>query len=69
MSLTPSPSKSPIFATDQPNRSLLSKTGPFSVESLITAIDFTEPLEFESANASDGNWKRSEHIANNKMNN
>ena len=68
MSLTPSSSKSPICATDQPNRSLSSKTGPFYVESLITVVDFTEPLEFESANASDGNWTRSEDTANNKMN-
>ena len=67
MSVTPSPSKSPIFATDQPNRSLLAKSGPFVVESLITTVDFTEPSEFESAKASDGNWKRSEHVTNNNM--
>ena len=42
-SFTPSPSKSPMFAIEAPNLSLADSVGPFSVESLITTVDFTEP--------------------------
>ena len=42
-SFTPSPSKSPMFATDMPNLSLSDNVGPFAVESLISTVDFTSP--------------------------
>ena len=42
-SFTPSPSKSPMFATEYPNLSPLVSSGPFVVESLISTVDFTSP--------------------------
>ena len=44
-SSTPSPSRSPMFAMDSPKRSWSINTGPFTVESLIATVDFTEPSE------------------------
>ena len=42
-SFTPSPSKSPMFSTDQPYQYPFPKVGPFVVESLISTADFTAP--------------------------
>ena len=45
MSGTPSRSKSPMPARDEPNRSLRASDGPLAVEALISAVLFTEPSE------------------------
>ena len=42
-SLTPSPSRSPIFSAEYPNRSSFVNVGPFVVSELISTVDFTEP--------------------------
>ena len=42
---TPSPSRSPIAASDAPKASLAARDGPLAVEALISAVLFTEPLE------------------------
>ena len=55
-----------MFAIEVPNISPEAKLGPFVVSDAIATVDDTSP---SAANASDGNWKRSEHVANNKMNN
>jgi hypothetical protein len=54
-----------MFVIEEPKLSLLVKVGPFVVELLISTVESTSPA---AANASGGNWKRSEHVANNKMN-
>ena len=47
-SVTPSPSKSPMDATDLPKLSLSAKTGPFGVVPLISEVLFTVPSAFIS---------------------
>ena len=46
ISLTPSPSKSPMSATDDPRLSVALMSGPFAVESLISTVESTEPSVF-----------------------
>ena len=43
---TPSLSRSPMLATDMPNRSMSDSAGPFAVSSFISMVPFTEPSEF-----------------------
>ena len=45
-SFTPSPSKSPMFATEYPKPSLFASVGPFVVEELISTVESTEPSVF-----------------------
>ena len=46
MSPTPSPSRSPMPATDEPKASSSASDGPFCVVELISAVPFTVPSEF-----------------------
>ena len=48
ISVTPSPSKSPMPATDEPKLSLSAIDGPLSVDELISAVLFTVPSEFRN---------------------
>ena len=48
MSLTPSPSRSPMLVTDLPKLSLSFSTGPLVVLSLISTVLFGVPLLFSS---------------------
>ena len=45
MSGTPSRSRSPTEAADEPKKSLAARDGPLAVEALISAVLFTEPSE------------------------
>ena len=46
MSGMPSPSRSPIPATELPKASSFNSAGPFAVSSFISAVSFTEPSAF-----------------------
>ena len=52
MSGTPSPSKSPRPATEEPNSSPSDSEGPFEVDELISAALFTVPSEFMNSTCS-----------------
>ena len=43
---TPSPSRSPTAASEEPNSSLADSCGPLALEALISAVLFTVPSEF-----------------------